>query len=160
MKTLIAALLTVLCLACGDAGTDAGPDAGLGSVSMPLVTSTASHSYRFTPSATLQVWQAGVDLQHVALGGPETSLSIADLEPGNYDLFLVNVGSLIKDGAATVPATLMGANPRAVTVTAGAATPVVLSFEVEGDPVEFVCTAETCGSLNVSLGVTEVPPEN
>lgn len=152
MKMMIATVLaTILCFACGD-GSDDAKNPELGSATLALVSSTATHTYIL--SGSLEVWKAGVHQTTVSLSGEQSVVTIPNLTPGNYDLFLVWGGTLLKDGSP-VPATLVGSNPFPIVVVAGAATSVPLEFNVAGDPpVGF-----EPGSIDVSVVVNEIVPD-
>jgi hypothetical protein len=154
MKAFLALLVLLAATACGAASSDDDPQ--VGGLSIPLLTSSATHTYRLEGS--VEIWQGGVRQQTISIGGLAAAITVTDLLPGNYDLFLNYGNSLIRDNGSAVPATQKFANPFPVTVAAGPPTPIVFSFEVAGDPVAFTCTATTCGSVSFELDVDEVPP--
>jgi hypothetical protein len=152
-------LLTLLALFTLAACADAPPAPELGSLSVPLQTSSPTHTYNMNADAELRD-SGGALVQWLSLGGPAAAITVDELEPGAYTLTLMSVG-LAKDnvGMPQGTFTLTSPNPLPLTVTAGATTPAVISFDVAGDPVVFECTEETCGAVAISVAVTEVPPE-
>lgn len=119
-----------------------------------MKTQTAHHTY--TLHATLQIWRNGAQLQNVDVDTPDGPVTVPDLAPGNYDLYLNWGGSLHRDGGAPIAATLGTANPWPVTVAAGETLTVPLTFSVAGDPPE--PPEEEPGALELTFIVNEVPP--
>lgn len=147
----IAYTLTLALAACTGSNSDVDE---LGKLSMAVTSSTATHTYRL--QGTVQLYQGGVFQQSVDISANQPSVILDDLVPGNYDVFLQGA-SLLKDGAA-VTSTMTSANPHPVTVVAGSNTVDEWKFNVAGDPVVFTCSEETCGRLEFTVNVTEVPP--
>lgn len=152
MKRLIALLAVTLAFACGEAA-DANEDVELGSATLALETTSATHTYRLL--GQLEVWRNGSPLAYVPLNGAATSITVPDLVPGEYGLWL-NGPSITRDGVP-YPATLVGPNPWSVTVAPGATTNVPISFTVAADPIVVPPVVFDPGALNVSVVVTEVP---
>lgn len=150
MKHALLVLIMVM-VACGGGARDSEE---LGSFTLPVTVATATHSYRL--QGTISLYQNMVQLSTINISADAPSVTVGDLEPGNYDVFL-SISSLTKDGIG-VPFTMISVNPHPVTITAGATTIDNWAFSVAGDPVEFECTPETCGSLSFTVSVTEIPP--
>jgi hypothetical protein len=112
---------------------DGEGDAELGSVRLPLITSTASAIYRLADATFTVDGPTSTSLS--ASDDPAEFELVAALEPGNYEVLLEPGWALERDsgsGFSEVEATLVDGNPRLFTIQPDTITALTYRFETDG----------------------------